>query len=72
MAGENPPMTIMETIIAARYALLVLPKPLNALPIDGYLKKLPKFTGKGDVDAEQHFESFYSFTNDHVIMHADV
>jgi hypothetical protein len=38
MAGANPPMTRMEAIIAARYAPLVLPQPLNALPIDGYLK----------------------------------
>jgi hypothetical protein len=29
MAGVNPPMTKMEAIIAARYAPLVLPQPLN-------------------------------------------
>jgi hypothetical protein len=72
MAGENPPMTRMEAIIVARYAPLVLPQPLNALPADGYLKQLPKFTGKGDIAAEEHLEAFYSFTDDHVIMHADV
>jgi hypothetical protein len=72
MAGENPPMTRMEAIIAARYAPLVLPQPLNALPADGYLKKLPKFTGEGDITAEEHLEAFYSFTDHHVIMHADV
>jgi len=38
MAGENPPMTKMEAIIAARYIPLLLPQPLNALPVDGYLK----------------------------------
>jgi hypothetical protein len=72
MAGANPPMTRMEAIIAARYAPLVLPQPLNALPADGYLKQLPKFTGEGDVTADEHLEAFYSFTDDNVIMHADV
>jgi hypothetical protein len=72
MAGANPPMTRMEAIIAARYAPLVLPQPLNALPADGYLKQLPKFTGEGDVMADEHLEAFYSFTDDNVIMHADV
>jgi hypothetical protein len=72
MAGENPPMTRMEAIIAARYAPLVLPQPLNALPADGYLKQLPKFTGEGDITAEEHLEAFYRFTDDNVIMHADV
>jgi hypothetical protein len=72
MAGANPPMTRMEAIIAARYAPLVLPQPLNTLSADGYLKQLPKFTGEGDVTADEHLEAFYSFTDDNVIMHADV
>jgi hypothetical protein len=72
MAGENPPMTRIEVIIAARYAPLVLPQPLNDLPADGYLKQLPKFTGEGDITAEEHLEAFYTFTDDNVIMHADV
>jgi hypothetical protein len=38
MAGANPPRTRMEAIVAARYAPLVPPQPLNALPTDGYLK----------------------------------
>jgi hypothetical protein len=72
MAGENPPMTRMGAIISPRYAPLLLPQPLNALPTDGYLKQLPKFMGEGDVTAEEHLEAFYSFIDDHVIMHADV
>jgi hypothetical protein len=72
MAGENPPMTRMEAIIVARYPPILLSQPLNALPTDGYLKQLPKFTGKGDIAAEEHLESFYSFIDDHVIMHANV
>jgi hypothetical protein len=65
-------MTRMEAIIAARYAPLVLPQPLNALPTDGHLKKMPRFTGGGDITTEEHLESFYSFTDHHVIMHAYV
>jgi hypothetical protein len=72
MAGENPPMTIMEAIIDARYDPLLLPQPLNALLADGYLKQLPKFTSEGDIAAKEHLEAFYSFTDDHVIMHANV
>jgi hypothetical protein len=72
MAGANPPMTRMEAIIVARYAPLVLPQPLNALPADGYLKQFPKFTGEGDITAEEHLEAFYSFTDHHVIMHVDI
>jgi hypothetical protein len=62
----------MEAIIVARYDPLVLPHPLNALPADGYLKQLPKFTSKGDIATKEHLEAFYSFIDDHVIMHADV
>jgi hypothetical protein len=72
MAGENPPMTRMEAIIAARYAPLLLPQPLNSLPADGYLKQFPEFIGEGDIAAKEHLEAFYSFTYDHVIMHADI
>jgi hypothetical protein len=72
MEGENPPRTRMEAIIAARYAPLVFPQPLNALPADGYLKQLPKFTGEGDITAEAHLEAFYSFTDNHAIENEDV
>jgi hypothetical protein len=72
MARENPPMTRIEVIIATRYAPPILPQPLNALPADEYLKQLPKFTGEGDITTEEHLEAFYTFTDDNVIMHADV
>jgi hypothetical protein len=36
------------------------------------LSKLPKFTGEGDIAIEEHLEAFYSFTDDHVIMHEDI
>jgi hypothetical protein len=41
MARANPPQKRMESILAARYAPLVLPQPLNSLPADGYLKQCP-------------------------------
>jgi hypothetical protein len=47
----------MEAIIATRYAPLVLPQLLNALPPDGYLKQLPKFTGEGDIAVESRWIS---------------
>jgi hypothetical protein len=72
MAGENPPMIRMEAIIAARYAPLVLPHPLNSLPADGYLKQLPKFTSEGYITTNQHLEAFYSFTDHHAIMHIGI
>jgi hypothetical protein len=45
---------------------------MNALPTDGYLKQFPKFTGEGDITAEEHLEAFYNFTDCHVIVDADV
>ena len=67
MEGENPPKARMEDIIVARYAPLVFPQPLNSLPVDGYLKKFPKFMGEGDITAKEQLESFYSFTDNHSI-----
>jgi hypothetical protein len=72
MAGANPPRNIMDTILAARYAPLILNQPLNALPAGGYLKQLPKFTGEGDITAEEHLVAFYSYANNYVIVDEDV
>jgi hypothetical protein len=72
MAGENPPRNRMDTIVAARYAPLILPQPLNALPTGGYLKQLPKFTGEGDITAEEHLATFYSYADNYVIVDEDV
>jgi hypothetical protein len=58
MAGANPPRNKMDVVVAARYAPLVLPQPLNSLPVGGYLKKLPKFIGEGDIIIEDHLEAF--------------
>jgi hypothetical protein len=42
----------MDAIVAARYAPLVLPKPMNSLPIRDYLNYIPNFIGEDDITAE--------------------
>ena len=44
----------MDQMVAARYAPLVLPHPLNALPGGDYQKYLPRFNGQGETIAEEH------------------
>jgi hypothetical protein len=72
MVGANPPRNIMDAIVDARYAPLVLPQPLNSLPVGGYLEQLPKFTGEGDITAEEHLATFYSYADNYVIVDEDV
>jgi len=62
----------MDAIVVAIYAPLVLPHPMNALPTGGYLKKLPKFTGEGDIIAEEHLAAFYSYAYNYFIVDEDV
>jgi hypothetical protein len=62
----------MNAIIAARYAPLVLPVGLHALPTTYYMKYLPRYNGEGDVTAEEHLVSFYSFADNFNIDYADV
>jgi hypothetical protein len=63
MAGANPPPTRMDAIVAARYAPLILPHPMNPLPARDYLKYMPKFAGEGDITAEEHLATFYSYAD---------
>ena len=73
MAGVNQPnMTRMERIVAARYAPLVLPNPLNPLPTGDYLKYMPKYTGEEDITAEEHHAAFYSYVDNLNIEAKDV
>jgi hypothetical protein len=72
MAGANPPQNRMDAIVAARYAPLILPQPLNPLPAGDYLKYMPKFTGEGDITAEEHLASFYSYADNLNIENEDV
>ena len=67
-----PPPTKMQRILAARYAPLVLPNPLNAMPTGDYQKYMPKFTGEGDITAEEHIEAFYSYAENLNIEEEDV
>jgi hypothetical protein len=55
------PLTKMEQILANRYAPLVLPNPLSAMPTEDYHKYMPKFTGAGDYTVEEHIEAFYAY-----------
>ena len=63
MAGANPPINRMDVIVVARYALIILPQPINPLPAGDYLKYMPKFTGEGDVTVEEYLAAFYSYTD---------
>jgi hypothetical protein len=72
MAGANPPQNRMDAIVAARYAPLVLPHPMNPLPAGDYLKYMPKFTGEGDITTEEHLAAFYSYADNLNIENEDV
>ena len=48
------PQNRMDAMVAARYAPLVFPQPLNSLPGGDYQKYLPRFNGQGDVTTEEH------------------
>jgi hypothetical protein len=72
MAGANPPMNRMDAIVAARYAPLILPHPVNPLPAGDYLKYMPKFTGEGDITTEEHLTAFYSYADNLNIENEDV
>ena len=71
MAGPEAP-TKMERIIAAKYGPLILPTPLNAMPIGEYHKYRPKFIGIEGVAAKEHLESFYSYVDNLDISEDDV
>jgi hypothetical protein len=62
----------MDAIVAARYAPLILPHPTNPFPAGDYLKYMPKFTGEGDITAEEHLAAFYSYADNLNIGDEDV
>jgi hypothetical protein len=66
------PLTKMEQILANRYAPLVFPNPLSALPTGDYQKYMPKFTRVGDYTAEEHIEAFYAYDENINISEEDV
>jgi hypothetical protein len=58
--------------LSSRYAPLVLPVGLHALPATDYMKYLPIYNGEGDVTVEEHLVAFYSFADNFNIDYADV
>jgi hypothetical protein len=72
MVGANPPVNRMDSIVAARYAPLILPQPMNPLPVGDYLKYMPKFTGEEDITIEEHLVAFYSYADNLNIENEDV
>jgi hypothetical protein len=49
MESAHPPVNRMDAIVVAMYAPLVLPQPMNPLPVGDYLKYMPKFTEDEDI-----------------------
>jgi hypothetical protein len=72
MAGDNLLRNRMDAIVAARYSPLVLPQPMNPLPVRDYLKYMPKFTGEKDITAKEHLSTFYSYVDNLNIENEDV
>jgi hypothetical protein len=70
-AGGQVPLPGIFAKVAARYAPLVLPVPLHDLP-ENYMKSLPKFTGEGDLTAQEHINFFDQFADILGIEHEDV
>jgi hypothetical protein len=72
MAGSNPLRNRVDVILVSRYDPLILPQLLNTLSIGGYLKQLPKFKREADITVEEHLASFYSYTDNYIIVNEDV
>ena len=65
-------MDYMDRIVAARYAPLVMPRPLHALPGGDYQKYLPRFNGQVDTRAEEHWNALFSYADNQNIEAKDV
>ena len=59
-------------MVPSRYAPLVLPQPLNAIPGGYYQKYLPRFNGQGETTTEKHWDAFLSYANNQNIEAKDV
>ena len=66
------PLDYMDRIVVDRYAPLVMPLPLHALPRGDYQKYLPRFNGQGEVTTEEHWNAFFSYANNQNIEGKDV
>ena len=72
MAAQQQPLDMMDRMVASRYAPLVLPQPLNALPGGDYQNYFPRFNGQGEITAEEHWDAFLSYANNNNIEEKDV
>ena len=70
--AQNEPLDMMDRMVAARYAPLVLPQPLNSLPGGDYQKYLPRFNGEGETTVEEHWDAFLSYAENQNIEAKDV
>ena len=66
------PRNRMAAMVAARYAPLVLPQALNALPGGDHQKYLPRFDGQGETTTEEHWNKLCSFADNQNFEHQDV
>ena len=71
MATQQP-LDMMDRMVVARYAPLVRPQPLNALPGGYYQKYLPRFNGQGETTAEEQWDAFLSYVDNQNIETKDV
>ena len=62
----------MDCIVVGRYAPLVMPQPLHALPGGDYQKYLPRFNGQGEVTKEEHWNAFFNYAGNQNIEAKDV
>ena len=58
--------------MVARYAPLVFPEPLNAVPRGDYQKYLPRRYGQGQTTTEEHWDAFLDYADNHNIEAKDV
>ena len=72
MVAQQPPLDMMDRMVAARYVPLILPHPLNALPTEAYQKYFPRFNGKGETTIEEHWDAFLSYADNQNIESKDV
>jgi hypothetical protein len=70
-AGGQASLSGIFSKVVSRYAPLILPVPLHDLP-KNYMKSLPKFTGEGDLTAQEHINLFDQFSYILGIEHEDV
>jgi hypothetical protein len=62
----------MDVIIVAKYAPLVIPVVLHALPNTNYMKYISRYNGEGEIIVEEHMVSFYSFADNFNIDYSNV